>query len=55
MALRQIIRCNSCGNEIKLYEGEKLLENTKCRLCGRQLSIPEGFKAHLYRKKRARH
>lgn len=55
MALRQIIRCGSCGNEIKLYEGEKLLENTRCRLCGRQLAIPEGFRIHLYKKERARH
>lgn len=53
MALKQIIRCDHCGNEIKLYEGEKLLENTRCRLCGRQLTIPEGFRAHLYNRKRA--
>jgi ribosomal protein S27E len=55
MAPRQTIRCDSCGNEIKLYEGEKLLENTRCRLCGRQLAIPEEFRIHLYKKERAQH
>ena len=55
MALKKIIKCSTCGNEIILFVGEKLLENTKCRLCSQPLPIPEEYKAPLYGKKTVQH
>ena len=52
MAVRQKITCSSCGNDIRLYEGEKLLENTKCRICRQQLTIPEEYRVYLIKKKK---
>ena len=52
MVVKETITCGKCGNKIMLFEGEKMMENSRCRLCGSPLEIPAEYVLSFNRKKR---
>jgi len=52
MVVKETITCGKCGNKILLFEGEKMMENSRCRLCGSPLEIPAEYVLSFNRKKR---
>ena len=50
MVVKEIITCGKCGYKIVLFDGDKMLENSRCRMCGGQLEIPAEYVVSLNRK-----
>lgn len=48
MGPKHVITCSHCGNEIPLFEGEKMAEDARCRACGKPLTIPRKYSAQLH-------